>query len=144
MIGAACSLIVYPQWPAILIERLNTHPPNDMGSISLWRWFGPIAFLIFVPPILISMPRPSRFLALLAAAALGLPYFQQTDLLFLFSLPLVWPALLGNLGYLFVFFRWEVLRILFVVPLAVYVYVILMALRTIWLTHQASAQTPKG
>jgi hypothetical protein len=58
--------------------------------------------------------------------ALGLPYFQQTDLLALYVLPIGWlPVLLGNLGYLFFSIYWDALQMLFIVPMVVYLSLII-------------------
>jgi hypothetical protein len=76
--------------------------------------------LFWLPPVLLSLSRARRFMALAAASALGLPYFQQTDLLFLFTLPVGWPVLLGNLGYFFAVYQWLALQALAIVPLVIY------------------------
>ncbi len=115
------SLIVCPEWPLLALDMLRSHPPNDNGSISLWRWLGPLALLFWVPPLLLRSTREQRFLALVAATGLALPYFQQTDLLFLLVLPIGWIALLGNLGYFFVVYGWVALRVLALAPLTVYI-----------------------
>ncbi len=113
--------ILYPGWIFQSLATIQNNPPNDFGSISLWRWVGPFALLLWVPPLAVSLPPLKRMLALLAAAALGVPYFQQTDLLLMFSLPLGWLPLLGNLGYLYLAFQWEALQVLTLVPALVYV-----------------------
>jgi hypothetical protein len=118
-IGLA-SLIVYPAWPLQALQTLNSNPPNAEGSISLWRWLGPWVLLFWVPPFLLRLTRDHRFLALVAATGLALPYFQQTDLLFLLVLPIGGWALLGNLGYLFPVFGWIALQALALLPFTVY------------------------
>jgi len=120
LVGLA-SLIVYPGWPLQALNTLRSNPPWDEGSISLWRWLGPFVLLIWVPPLLLRSTHERRFLALVAATGLALPYFQQTDLLFLLVLPIGWIALLGNLGYLFVVYDWIALQALVLVPLTVYI-----------------------
>lgn len=114
------SLVVYPLWPLEALTNLQTYPPWNQGSIALWRWIGPWALLFWLPPLLLPLPRERRFMALAAASALGLPYFQQTDLLFLFTLPVGWPILLGNLGYFFAVYQWVALQALAIVPLVIY------------------------
>ncbi len=115
------SLIFYPGWPFQALHFLRTNPPGDEGSISLWRWMGPVALLLWIPPLLPGLPRERRFIALVATTCLALPYFQQTDLLFLLTLPIGWLALLGNAGYFFGAFSWVALQALVLVPLLVYI-----------------------
>lgn len=113
--------VINPSWPLDMVARLQRFSPIDWASISLWRWIGPAALLFWLPPLLLPLGRPERFLALMAACPLALPYFQQADLLALFVLPIGWlPVLLGNLGYLFVLFQYEVLALLWIVPLVTY------------------------
>jgi len=125
-VGAVLSLLFRPAWPLDLLARIQAHPPYDWASISLWRWIGPSALLLWLPPLLLPLARRDRLIALAAACPLALPYFQQADLLTLFVLPVGWlPVLLGNLGYLFFAFRFEALQLLGVVPLIVYSAVVL-------------------
>jgi hypothetical protein len=114
------SLLVYPGWIGQSLHTLSGNPPSAEGSIALWRWTGPLALLFFLPPLVLPLTRDRRFIALVAATALALPYFQQTDLLFLLALPIGWIALLGNLGYLFVVYQWVALQALAILPLVVY------------------------
>ncbi len=115
------SLVVYPLWPLQALATLQSNPPQNEGSITLWRWIGPAALVFWLPPLMLPLSRARRFIALAAASALALPYFQQTDLLFLFTLPVGWIALLGNLGYFFVIYQSVALQALAIVPLVVYV-----------------------
>jgi hypothetical protein len=55
-----------------------------------------------------------------ATIGLTLPYFQQSDLLFLLVMPIGWVGLLGNLGYFMNRYGWLALQSLAVLPLAVY------------------------
>jgi hypothetical protein len=122
------SLAIFPGWPGHLLERMRAYPPWDWGSIGLWAWIGPVALLFFLPPLLLPMSRPERFLALAAAIPLALPYFQQADLPVLYVLPVGWlPVMLGNLGFLFFRYRFEALRLLWVVPLIAYLAAVLPA-----------------
>ncbi|MBM3151829.1 MAG: hypothetical protein FJZ96_06440 [Chloroflexi bacterium] len=131
------SLVASPAWPLALWERIAAVPPYDWGCISLWRWLGPGAMLIWLPPLLLPLARRKRFLALAAAVPLALPYFQQADLLALFVLPVGWlPALLGNLGFLYFEFLYEALPWLWVAPLSLYLAITLPALAA-WLRQCA-------
>lgn len=126
------SLTVYPGWPLQILASLQTAPPNDWGSIALWQWIGPAALLVWIPPIVLPLARSERLVALAAANALGLPYFQQTDLLALFVMPVGWlPVALGNLGYLFFSHHFAALRILAVIPVLSYLAVLAPSLRRI-------------
>jgi hypothetical protein len=117
------SLVANPLWPAQLLETTQNNPANAEGSISIWRWVGPWALLLFLPPILLKMPKDWRFLMMIAAVPLGLPYFQQADLLDLFILPVGWLAVLaGNFGLNFWFFGYQALQALFIIPLGLYVW----------------------
>jgi hypothetical protein len=130
----AISLVIYPLWPLDVVNTIRTTPANDWGSIALWRWIGPYALLLWIPPLLLPLSRTQRIAALTVTMTLALPYFQQTDLLALFILPIGWIyVLLGNLGYLFFAVYWEGLQILVVVPLLVYATIIFPAFFR-WLT----------
>ena len=137
------SLLVYPGWPLQALQTLHDNPPWDAGSISLWRWLGPGALLVLLPPLWAAMPRENRFMALVAATGLALPYFQQTDLLFLLVLPIGWLAVLGNLGFLFGRYGWVALQLLALLPLAVYISSMGSAFRMAWRSTPASVETPE-
>jgi hypothetical protein len=115
------SLVVYPGWPLQLLNNIINHPPDNLGSISLWRWIGPWALILWLPPFLLQLKPQQRFILLVATMGLALPYFQQTDLLFLLVLPIGWIGLLGNLGYFMGLYGWAALQLLAVFPLSVYV-----------------------
>lgn len=121
------SLVVYPGWPLQLLSNIVNHPPNNLGSISLWHWLGPWALLLWLPPLLLRLEPQRRFIALVAAMGLALPYFQQTDMLFLLVMPIGWIGLLGNLGYLMGVYGWVALQLLAFFPLIVYVLVLMPA-----------------
>jgi hypothetical protein len=114
------SLFLYPGWPFELLHNSLNLPPNANGSVSLWRWIGPWALLLWLPPFLLRLPSQRRFIALAATIALTLPYFQQSDLLFLLVMPIGWVGLLGNLGYFMNRYGWLALQSLAALPLAVY------------------------
>lgn len=119
------SLVFYPLWPVESIQIILNNPPNSLGNISLWRWLGPFALILWFPPLFLQLPAQSRLVALAATAALALPYFQQTDLLALFVLPIGWLPLVGNLGfYLFGQHSWDALSLLFILPMTIYLWVI--------------------
>jgi len=114
------SLIGYGLWPLDLLDVLLNNPPNQVGSVSLWQWIGPTSLVLWLPPIFLNLTKERRMLALTAALALAVPYFQQTDLLMLYMLPVGWLALLGNLGYLFLVASWFAFPSLVIVPLIAY------------------------
>lgn len=123
---AALSLVTYPGWPIELWQTIQTAPPNEWGSITLWRWIGPLALLLWLPPLLLNLSKRNRFMALLAANALALPYFQQTDLLSLFVFPV--NGLLKLLAYfplIFPVLGLRALQSLVIVPFALYISVVI-------------------
>ncbi|MBK7893448.1 MAG: hypothetical protein IPJ90_00820 [Anaerolineaceae bacterium] len=119
------SLLLYPLWPLQSIRIILENPPNNLGNISLWQWVGPVALLLWLPPLWLPLPAQQRLTALAATATLTLPYFQQTDLLALFILPLGWLPLLGNLGFLlYTNYTWQGFALLAIIPLLLYVRII--------------------
>ncbi|MEZ4590782.1 MAG: hypothetical protein R3D55_06525 [Chloroflexota bacterium] len=119
------SLLLYPLWPLQSIRIILENPPNNLGNISLWQWVGPGALLLWLPPLWLPLPAQQRLTALAATATLTLPYFQQTDLLALFVLPLGWLPLLGNLGFLlYTNYTWQGFALLAIIPLLLYVRII--------------------
>jgi hypothetical protein len=116
------SLIVYPDWVRALFQTMQTLPPNTQGNLSLWQYFGAITLLLWLPTLLPGLTQGRRLVLVACATALALPYFQQTDLLILFVLPVgAIPALLGNLGFpLFALAQWAGLKWLVLIPLGLY------------------------
>lgn len=135
---ALASLIVYPGWPLLLFNSIRSLPPDSKGSISLWTWFGPLALILWLPPLLLPMSRHNRLLSLLAAMPLALPYFQQSDLLLLFSFPVGLASLLcGNLGYLYFLIDWKALQFIISSPMIVYLTITGYAAIQIIYSHKA-------
>lgn len=120
LVLGAISLVAYPLWPLDLLDNLRANPPKDEGSIALWQWIGPLALLLWLP-LLLPMARGRRVVAAASAIALGLPYFQQTDLLMLYALPVGGLALLGNAGFLYALYMDRALRAMALVPLVIYI-----------------------
>ncbi len=114
------SLLVYPLWPVQLLADFAAEAPNDLGSVSLWRYVGPGVLVLWGLPFMPRLPLHRRLQAVVACMALALPYYQQTDLLALYMLSVGWLGLLGNLGYAMAFFGWQALSWLVVVPLIAY------------------------
>lgn len=127
----AASLFLYPGWPLELLNNIINDPPNAYGSVSLWRWLGAWALLLCIPPLLLPLLPQRRIIAWVATTALVLPYYQQSDLLFLLVMPIGWVGLLGNLGYLLAVYGWAALQLLTLLPLAVYVITLLPAFKTL-------------
>ena len=123
------SLMVYPNWMAEVIERAIIDPPVRFGDISLWSSLKWGALLLWLPPLLLPMSRGRRYAAICATTALALLYFQQSGLLVLFVLPVGWLALLGNLPYLYFWFRNTEMEFVSLVALVVYVWTLLPPLR---------------
>ncbi|MBW8010446.1 MAG: DUF2029 domain-containing protein [Chloroflexi bacterium] len=123
------SLVIDPSWPMNLLNRLEVVPAYDWGSVSLFRWVGISALLLWLPPLLLKLRRTERFVSLAATTPMAVPYFQQVDLLTLFVLPVGWlPVLLGNFGFLFFIYQFKALEKLFIVPLLIYISVIIPAI----------------
>lgn len=114
------SLAIFPKWPLQLLAVIQQNPPNDLGSLAPWKWIGPTALLFWIPPLLLPIPREERIIALVATTALGLPYFQQSDLLTIFIFPIGWLPLAGNLGFLASIFGNSMFHILIFIPLTIY------------------------
>lgn len=115
------SLLIYPLWPIESMRIILDNPPNSLGNISLWQWLGPFALLLWLPPLGLPLSAQQRLIALAATATMTLPYFQQTDLLALFVLPLGWLPLVGNLGfYLYAKYTWQGFAVLAIIPLFIY------------------------
>jgi hypothetical protein len=115
------SLLFFPFWPLESVQTILNNPPNDLGNISLWQWFGPLALLLWIPPLFLPLSRVPRLLTLTATITLTLPYFQQTDLLALFVLPVGWLPLAGNLGfYLHAKYSWYGFWVMFIIPMTLY------------------------
>ena len=141
----ALSLVVYPMWPLDVLANMRATPVNDWGSITLWRWIGPYALFLVIPPLVLPLTKPQRLVALTATMALALPYFQQTDLLMLFILPIGWAyIILGNLGYLYFAMYWEGVQSLVVVPLLIYASIIFPAVWRLIGSRRASTSKPGG
>jgi hypothetical protein len=143
VLGATLSLWLYPGWPLLLLEAVQSAPPESSGSLALWRWIGPAALLLWLPPLLLPFSREKRLILLVATTALAIPYFQQTDLLALFMLPTGWLPLLGNVGFLYLNYGRQLLPWLAVIPLAVYLWLVLpAAYRLLGKGHRSHALTP--
>ena len=123
------SLVAYPLWPLAVIQRLGAQPPSYHGSIALWHSFGALSLLLWLPPLGLPLPRTQRLVALTAAAALAVPYFQHTGLLALYALPIGWLGLIGNLGYVYVFTGESGLWVVALMPLIAYAWALIPALR---------------
>lgn len=119
------SLFLYPNWPWQLVQTIQQYPPKDWGNISLWQWIGPWTLFLLFPAILLPLNVPIRFITMIATASITLPYFQQTDLLMFFCLPIGRVALLGYIGYLYPYIGWDILRLLSIPPL---VWIIIQAM----------------
>jgi hypothetical protein len=124
LLVALASLFLYPNWPVIVVARLMSEPPIRFGDVSLWPRFGAIALLLWLPPLLVPLPRGRRYAAICAACALAVPYFQQTGLLTLFVLPLGLFPLMGNILYVYFWVRNTQLEFATLIPLAAYVWAV--------------------
>lgn len=95
-IGVIISLLVYPNWIMDIIAR--TGNADATVNISLYQWIGLWTLLLYLPPLMISMPKEKRFIMLIVTSILVIPYFLHTDLITLFLFPIGRiPVLLGYL-----------------------------------------------
>jgi hypothetical protein len=126
------SLLLYPGWPWQLVLAIKNNPPYDDGSIALWRVIGPFSLFVWIPPLFFSTRSKNKlFYLLITANILGLPYFQQTDLLLLLVLMQGYGALLTNLPFFLALFigpligisPWFFIRTLMLIPLVIYFHV---------------------
>jgi len=121
IIGVGLTFVIYPNWIYNIINAIQTTDIPRMGDITLWRYIGPWSMLLLIPPFILGFSRNKRILLSIVTLMMVMPYFQQSGLLALYALPFGWMSLLGNLGFLFPFFGWDVLRWLFVIPLSIYI-----------------------
>ncbi|MBI4927961.1 MAG: DUF2029 domain-containing protein [Anaerolineae bacterium] len=126
-LGVLLSLLIYPHWPAQILDEWRVVQPNDFASITFWRWIGPAGLLLILPPLLVNLDWQRRTIALVCACTLAFPYFQQADLLILYVLPVGALPVLGNLGFLYPWFQWDALKLMAVVPLSIYLLILIPA-----------------
>ncbi|MEM5774061.1 MAG: glycosyltransferase family 87 protein, partial [Anaerolineaceae bacterium] len=119
------SIAVSPGWPAQLISSLQTNGPNNWGSVSLWRLIGPASLVLWLPLFIIRLDRSELIFMVAVTSALATPYFQQTDLLLLFSFPIGYVSLLGNYGYIIFWYDWPLMLPMILLPLGLYCWFIL-------------------
>lgn len=137
LVAVALTFITNPHWLFDLQDSLEQSPPIALASLALWRWLGPVALILAIPPILFPLTRSRRVIALAATVPLVLPYYQQADLITLFSLPVGWlPPIIGEFGYFILAFDYLALQLLVAIPIFVYVLVLYAGLRD-WLTSRA-------
>lgn len=125
LVGLA-SLALYPGWVFEVLNKMQGFPYVHLG-ITLWYFIGAWSLFFWVPPLLLPMDKPQRFLALFTAATFAMPYFLHIDLLTLFALPIGWMPLLGQVGWLFPLFEKDVIRLIVLVPLIIYLWVVISA-----------------
>lgn len=110
----AFSMAFFPNWPEIYWRALQTEGVVMAGSIGLWPYSAPLWALLFLR----RWSMRERLIVACVCSALALPYFQHSGLLLLFALTPWWVAVLGNLGYAFVWFRLPGLNLTMVAPAA--------------------------
>ena len=119
--GLLMTFILYPDWIQNILLAVQSGKVDTMGNISIWRFIGPWSLVFFLFPMIIKVSRHDRIMLLIAAVVFATPYLQQTGLLILLVLPFGWLGILGNLGFLFPFFMWDLVGWLFLIPLSIYV-----------------------
>lgn len=110
------SFVLYGVWPIEVVQRLIIHPAITHFSVSLWRWIGPWGALAFVPLLWLPRRIDVQLIGWFAAGALGLPYFQQIDLVVLMALPLGPVAAIGYLGFAQGMIGGDIVRVSWLIP----------------------------
>jgi hypothetical protein len=129
LFGFLVTTVIYPHWIQNILIALDNGLVNFTGNLSLWKYLGVWSLTLLIPPLLIKTSREKRFLFLIVAAMLSLPYLQQTGLLALYVFPFGWLALLGNLGFLVPLLGWEYLQLLAIVPMIIYMVFLVQGIR---------------
>ena len=119
MLFGIVSLFLYPFWPLEVISKLNGFPYIPLG-ITFWNYFGAWSLLLWLPAILLPLPKPQRFLALFSLSTFAVPYLLQFDLLTLMSFPIGLLPLLGFVGFLFPFVDKIAIRMTALLPFVCY------------------------
>lgn len=100
LIGVLISLILYPNWGMRMVndfQRINL----DSGlSISLLPAFGFSIWMIWIPVLFLPFKQGERIIAIICAWIITAPYFQNADLILLFTFPIGAFVWFGNLAYL--------------------------------------------
>ncbi len=99
-IGVLISLVIYPNWETRMIEDFQRISLNSGLSISLLPIFGFAIWIIWIPVLFLPLKQGERIIAVMCAWIIAAPYFQNADLILLFSLPIGMFAWLGNFAYL--------------------------------------------
>jgi len=134
ILGVCLTFAAYPQFIQNILSVIQQGKVGYAGNFSLWQYIGPWSLVFFIPPIALKLSRQDRILMLVAASILSVPYLQQTGFLTLFVFPFGWLPILGNLGYLFPFLGWGLIRSLIAIPLVIYT---LMLIKGINRAHSA-------
>jgi len=124
---AITSILIWGFWPLKVLETVQNYPPNASGNSSLWNLLGVLALILWIPPLILKLPLSNRLSMLFSAIFLGLPYLQQSDLIALFVFIPTAFALFGNLGYVLAVIRFDLLQYMFIVPLGLYIWSLLVA-----------------
>ena len=130
IIISAISIIIWPGWPQDVILTLINNPLNTNGDFSLWQWIGFWSLLLYLPVLIIPFSGTQKLLMIFITFILSFPYFQHTGLLILFCLPIGWIPLLGYIGVLRSVIGWTALKLIVVLPLVLYLYLIIQHFKT--------------
>jgi len=122
------TLIIWPNWPLTVLLTLIDNPLNTNGNISLWQWIGPWSLLLFLPAIFLPLKAKEKIFLNFSAFMLSFPYFQHTGLLILFCFPVGLLPILGYLGILRPVIGWDALKLMFVIPLTLYLILVIKLL----------------
>lgn len=123
------SLFLYPNWPITVYTTILSNPPVNDANITFWRWVGPAALLLWIPPLFLPLQKEKRAIALVATLALAQPYFLMAEILSLMVMPIGWFVLVGDLGVLFPLFSFKIYYFLAILPLMIYLIVIIPSVK---------------
>ena len=121
------SLIIYPGWLATIWQRVSHFGFFPLG-ITLWKYIGAWCLLLWIPVLILPFSRNRRLFAMLVTAFLASPYWLQTELLLLFSMPVGLMPLFGAVGFLFPWLDVKILLIITLLLCGLYLIIILPAL----------------
>jgi hypothetical protein len=123
------SLFFWPRWPQELVLVLINNPLNTNGDLSLWQWIGFWSLLLYIPVFLIPIKGNQKLILIFVTFLLTFPYFQHTGLIILYCFPLGWLPILGYIGLLLLTLEWTALKLIVIMPLVLYLYLLIQQFR---------------
>jgi hypothetical protein len=125
VVGA--SLLQWGWWVPEWLQNLgSTQDLTDLSrNVSWWpvlKWW---VWLIWMPIIMLRLPRPRKLIAIAAGTALTVPYFPFPSIILLLVLPIPWWIwALSQIPFLTVWFGYEIYPIMRILPLSLLLWAI--------------------